>query len=1670
MDTPPSPADAPPTPLCGKLLSASCNNQRHRVRRIFKSKFNDVHRMNACLQDSQSFQPKLWTPANDCRSLQYNNRYVHDNCIDTYIPCIDNDVSGKPHTYAYDNRNIDISKSINDHTYISPISVKSSNVISLERNRINIRMFHLVTSALIDSGAMINIISRNLFSQLPENVKHSLTMSDITECRLANSDTTQINHKVDITFYINRVPYRTTFYILEQTHEQVILGIEFLQTHLAQIDLINNTITLSNKITHIEPTCNNDTRIAILQSISAHFRQPSTQHSRQHYDNPQTTPGLHTLQSTATNYTSLSKDFTPHVYTKAEIDENVKLLDLSQSQLNNSQKDEIKQIFTKFAFVLSSTPEQLGCLKGYKYDIELPDNCPKFRAAPYRLDLSGREAMKKEIDKLLEAGIIFRSMSQHSHGAFLVSKKGTDEKRLVINFKNLNKVIKVPQYAMPNVEDLLALIGTQKPTIYSKIDIRQAFRQLRLTERASDVCSFTTYLGIFSHARSPMGLSDLPAVFHNIMQELIGSMPNCFFYMDDILLFDKDFESHKANLTELLTRLHKAGLTIHPAKTEIAVKEVEFLGFKINKVGITNNQHNIDKVIKMEQPVYSKGLKRTLGLFSYMRRYVKGYAKLSACLYDKIKGDKNVKLEWTSEMSDTFNAIKQAIIRAPILGFANFDSDHPIVLVTDASSSALGYLIYQMQVNPDTNKLEKKYLFFGGMNLNDTAKRWPIYKIELYAILIATKRLSQYLLPKQFVIQCDNIAVYYLLTRDLSKKVPPVITRWLLHISAFNYKAQHISGVSNNIFLPDFISRSHNIQTDPYDGSPDLPFDLNLIDKKPEQSIADKFELNEYTIPKIAKAQDNNTFYKAMKNFLLHHTLPENTQLRNKVKSLQNEFIVADNNLLYHVYIQNNKQLHEQLCIPDDYIYIVLSNMHDNKFLSAHYGIRKTLYKVKERFYWPKLNQDVVNFVQSCVICAKANISNNPDIPQVLRHVSHRPLEMISVDALMVPTKAQGYVAIFSILDDFSKYLICKAVKNVKALTVSNIIYNEVIMKYGLIKKILYLSDGGPEVKSAVTRELLRLTGCEHRIACPYTSTSNSPVERSHRSILNILRKFAQDNPTDWPKLLPYAVLAYNSTKNDTTGYTPLNLLHNISATNPLDYKIPPPLDRANKTQEAAYKYWINKLKHIRATARDNAIQSKIKQKKYYDRHTKKHKFSIGQTVLLKRNMIGKGEDSKLLAPFPKKYKIIAFQGESNVRLRDMNGNIKPRSFHINKIKRLYERRNFIRRVPTSKKQIPCKITPHTKDDSSDDYAPPQAKPPLDTPVALDTHSTRTDNYPTEPAETDTPNHKHKLSRKKPPAADKPGKVLPCCKIPDVPKNAPRVRPRVTNKVTAPPTPSTPDKQDKQYILQDITYKRRNKGINEYLCTWKGYKRKSWQPYNNLNLAAQHYVDNNLIPDLPKRNTPKIANLNTITKTCIKHINSDTDYISYNYIPDNPMKLPYRFARVQYQYTAKSIFQLFQFIICDWLNSFHLLHHNDNYNIMLQTNQMYQNNNAIYMHLLYYATKIFIENNRIMKDKLMTINQTLVRDSQKCILGYANVIMYILNSIKEPHSRSPQESHLEQMFIPHITLHAIDNDYTRLGHVLDDTPVDKDTIMRHVSCTTRQINTYFYLQSKCRSQ
>ena len=297
---------------------------------------------------------------------------------------------------------------------------------------------------------------------------------------------------------------------------------------------------------------------------------------------------------------------------------------------------------------MSSKPSQLGCLRAYKHDLNLSCDTKVIWTPPYRIDLNGKNTMKNEINKLVESGVIFKSVSKWSHPCFLVKKKNTDEKRLVVNMKMLNKHMDVQTYHTPNVEDLMAILGTQKPIYYSKFDIRSAYFQLMLTKRASEICSFSTFMGIYSYARAPMGLSDLPGIFQNIISEIVGDMDNIFTYMD-VLVFTSDFNTHVNVIRELLQRFLKAGLTISPNKTQIAVKEIEFVGFIISENGVQNSPQNLSKIINVEFPRTTKELKRVLGLFSYVRRYVKDHSKIACILYEQLKGNKNVKLIWTSD-------------------------------------------------------------------------------------------------------------------------------------------------------------------------------------------------------------------------------------------------------------------------------------------------------------------------------------------------------------------------------------------------------------------------------------------------------------------------------------------------------------------------------------------------------------------------------------------------------------------------------------------------------------------------------------------------------------------------------------------------------------------------------------------------------------------------------------------------------------------------------------------------------------------------------------------------------------------------------------------------------------------------------------------------------------
>ena len=187
------------------------------------------------------------------------------------------------------------------------------------------------------------------------------------------------------------------------------------------------------------------------------------------------------------------------------------------------------------------------------FNMEVVENCPQnARNCTILKKFIGGACPQTPLAKarsFAASDMPLRGMYIHNPRKFKVEKSCI---RRWVNTKPLNKYIDVPVVMTPYFEDLIGLIGLTKPVIFSKFDIRMAFHQLKLSNRAKEICSFSTFMGCYSYVRSPMGISDIPAPFNNIINQLIGHIEGVFTYADDVCLFSPTYEHHIKILKEVL--------------------------------------------------------------------------------------------------------------------------------------------------------------------------------------------------------------------------------------------------------------------------------------------------------------------------------------------------------------------------------------------------------------------------------------------------------------------------------------------------------------------------------------------------------------------------------------------------------------------------------------------------------------------------------------------------------------------------------------------------------------------------------------------------------------------------------------------------------------------------------------------------------------------------------------------------------------------------------------------------------------------------------------------------------------------------------------------------------------------------------------------------------------
>ncbi|KAL5553968.1 hypothetical protein UlMin_041370 [Ulmus minor] len=268
-------------------------------------------------------------------------------------------------------------------------------------------------------------------------------------------------------------------------------------------------------------------------------------------------------------------------------------------------------------------PEDLPGLppdREIEFEIELLPGTSPISKAPYRMAPAELKELKEQLQELLDKKFIRPSYSPWGAPVLFVKKKdGT--LRMCIDYRELNKVTIKNKYPLPRIDDLFDQL--QGAAIFSKIDLRSGYHQLKIRESDVPKTAFRTRYGHYEFLVMPFGLTNAPAAFMDLMNRVFKEFLDKFvvIFIDDILIYSKTREDHEAHLELVLQRLKEHRLYAKFKKCEFWIEQVTFLGHVISKDGVSVDPSKVEAVSNWPRPTTVTEIRSFLGMAGYYRRF-----------------------------------------------------------------------------------------------------------------------------------------------------------------------------------------------------------------------------------------------------------------------------------------------------------------------------------------------------------------------------------------------------------------------------------------------------------------------------------------------------------------------------------------------------------------------------------------------------------------------------------------------------------------------------------------------------------------------------------------------------------------------------------------------------------------------------------------------------------------------------------------------------------------------------------------------------------------------------------------------------------------------------------------------------------------------------------------
>jgi hypothetical protein len=456
--------------------------------------------------------------------------------------------------------------------------------------------------------------------------------------------------------------------------------------------------------------------------------------------------------------------------------------------LSRAQTEEIKKLLYEFRDIFTDVPKitNLG-----EHEIILNSD-EVIHCKPYPVPIHLRDKLDKELDSMLEAGIIVPSTGPFASPLVLVAKPDKSI-RVCVNFKNLNNLSQFDPEPMVLVDDIFDKLGGNH--FLSKFDMSKGYYALKLTDASKKYTTFTTAnRGLYMFNVMPFGLSSAPASFTRVMRKLLGGTENLDFYLDDVLAHTDGWKAHVETLRVFFTRVRAANLALKPSKCKIGCTTIDFLGHRVVEDCKIPNPDNLGKIIEAARPETKKQIKSLLGSCGFYQSYIPRYSDIVTPLTDCLKKAMPNRVFWGEKQEHSFQLLKKAFLSGPVLKLVSIDK--PFVLRTDASDVGVSAVLLQEHdgiLHP---------VCFASKKLSDREKSYCISEREALGVVWGTAKFHKYLYGRPFVLETDHKPLTILKVSDSSS---PRLQRWSLALQPFQFSVRHISG--ENCLISDWLSR-----------------------------------------------------------------------------------------------------------------------------------------------------------------------------------------------------------------------------------------------------------------------------------------------------------------------------------------------------------------------------------------------------------------------------------------------------------------------------------------------------------------------------------------------------------------------------------------------------------------------------------------------------------------------------------------------------------------------------------------------------------------------------------------------------------------------------------------------------------------------------------------------